>query len=76
MTTKPPAARPALPSAAPRAPRLLTPHDLARYLGVTPRTLRNWERDGTGPRRIMLAPTTPRYHPRDVQAWLQSRAES
>lgn len=47
------------------SPRLLTPSQAAKRLGVCTKTLRNWRNRGAI-RAVMLGPTTPRYHVSEV----------
>ena len=59
-------------NASAQTPLALRPRDAARLLGVSPRTLWGWTRDGivpcvrvgTGTRKIVLYPVT------DLQTWL------
>jgi excisionase family DNA binding protein len=53
---------------------LLTEEELARYLKVTVRTVRNWRAEGTGPRPLR-AGRGVRYRRRDVDEWLEREAE-
>lgn len=54
--------------------KLLTTGQLAELLnGVSRRTLEDWRRKGLGPDYVMLGPSTVRYRPEAVEAWLQSK---
>lgn len=48
----------------------LSADDLANLLGVTTRTLRNWERDGSGPRRE-IRELEPFYPFESLVPWLK-----
>ncbi len=51
---------------------LLSPRQLARFLGVTERTLGGWRASGTGP-GWMKFKRHIRYSRRDVTTWLTDR---
>ena len=53
---------------------LLSPQQLADYLGVPIRTVYVWNSTGTGPRRVRVGKHV-RYRPVDVAAWLDRQAE-
>ena len=57
-----------------RTARLLTTDDLAGMVGVEPRTIERWRKDGSGP-PFMLFGRTIRYHPARVQAWMLAREQ-
>lgn len=52
--------------------RLLSPTELARYLGVDPRTLRRWRHNGTGPAYLVIGKQI-RYAPAAIQHYLQAQ---
>lgn len=49
--------------------RLLSPQELASYLGVPVRTLYQWRYKGLGPPGLRIGRHV-RYRPEDVEAWL------
>ena len=51
---------------------LLTPEQLATYLGVTTRTLQRWEVHRMGPPRVVIGRQVF-YRAASVDEWLQSR---
>ncbi len=53
---------------------LLSPQQLADYLGVPIKTVYVWNTTGTGPRRVRVGKHV-RYRPADVAAWLDRQAE-
>jgi predicted DNA-binding transcriptional regulator AlpA len=61
-----------MPSATHRQP-LLTPAELAAYLGLNVNTLRNWRTRREGPKYQKLANGRIRYRWVDVQAWLDEQ---
>lgn len=46
--------------------------DFAAMVGVSPRTLGNWAKNGIGPRRYMFSSRCARYATKEVQQWLES----
>ncbi|MBO0611096.1 helix-turn-helix transcriptional regulator [Myceligenerans salitolerans] len=52
-------------------PKLMTPDDLADYLGVSLHCVYAWSSRGGGP-RITRVGARLRYRPADVEAWLDS----
>lgn len=48
---------------------LLSPQQLADYLGVSVRTVYSWNHDGTGPTVIRVGKHV-RYRRDDVESWL------
>lgn len=46
--------------------------DFAAMVGVSPRTLGNWAKNGIGPRRYMFSSRCARYATKEVQEWLES----
>lgn len=52
-------------------PNFISRDDLAQWLGVTPRTLRNWEMRGYGPQPLRLCRTIY-YRPGDVDDFLNA----
>ena len=55
--------------------RLFSIDELADYLDVPVATVRRWRIDKTGPRGIRVGRHV-RYRPRDVELWLEFRADS
>ena len=53
---------------------LLSPQQLAEYLGVPLATVYRWRCEGTGPRGIKVGKHV-RYRQRDVEAWLDTRSD-
>ena len=53
---------------------LLSPQQLADYLGVPLATVYRWRCEGTGPRGIKVGKHV-RYRQRDVEAWLDTRSD-
>lgn len=53
--------------------RLLTQEETAKILRLTDRTLRNWAREGIGPRRVALPGRFVRYRAGDVRDWINSQ---
>jgi len=51
---------------------LMTGDETADNIGVNPKTLQRWAREGRGPRRVRLGNRVYYYKP-DVQAWLESQ---
>lgn len=54
---------------------LLTPEDLAAYLGVPKATVYKWRYEGTGPPACRVGKHL-RYRAADVEAWLARNARS
>lgn len=54
--------------------KLLTSEEVAEWMQVAPSTLCRWRQTGHGPRVIWLSPSTPRYRPSDVLAWVEKAA--
>lgn len=54
--------------------RLMTPDELAEYLGVPLRTLYAWRYRGEGPRGYKIGRHI-RYRLDDVEAWLERRSD-
>ena len=53
-------------------PKLMSPKELAAWLGVPVGTIYRWNSDGCGPRRVTVGRHT-RYAEADVNAWLATR---
>jgi excisionase family DNA binding protein len=53
---------------------LLSPQQLADYLGVPLASVYRWRYEGTGPRGIKVGKHV-RYRRRDVEAWLETRTD-
>lgn len=58
-----------MPRKTPKIPGLMHHKQLAELLGVTPRTLQQWRRDGRGPPFVRIA-SQIYYRDRDRDAWL------
>ncbi len=54
-----------------RGRRLLTARDVADVLGVDVRTVRRWREAGKLPAPLTLGDSVLRWHPEDVDAWLE-----
>jgi Helix-turn-helix domain len=52
--------------------KLITPAELADFLGIPPKTLRQWRYLGTGPDGIRVGRHV-RYRPEAVRAWLDAQ---
>ncbi|MGR7023746.1 helix-turn-helix transcriptional regulator [Geodermatophilus sp. URMC 62] len=55
--------------------RLLTPPEVADYLGVPLRTLYNWRTTHDGPRAVRVGKHL-RYSPAEVAAWVTAQTET
>ncbi len=55
--------------------RLLSPEEVARFLGVPVKTLYQWRYKGLGPQAFRVGRHL-RYRPADVEAWLLGHADS
>lgn len=53
---------------------LLSPQQLADYLGVPVATVYRWRHESTGPRGIKVGKHV-RYRRGDVEAWLETRSD-
>lgn len=53
---------------------LLSPDDLATYLGVPVKTVYNWRSEGKGPRGVKVGRHL-RFRMADVQAWLDEHSD-
>lgn len=53
---------------------LLSPQQLADYLGVPLATVYRWRYESTGPRGVKVGKHV-RYRRRDVEAWLETRTD-
>ncbi len=51
---------------------LLTPHQTAKLLGVSMKTLDRWRWEGKGPRFVKIGHGI-RYRPHDLQSYIASR---
>jgi predicted DNA-binding transcriptional regulator AlpA len=51
--------------------RWLRPAQVARLIGFSTKTLRNWRYLGRGPRFVRLSRTQVRYRLSDVVAWMR-----
>lgn len=52
--------------------KLLSPKELAAWLGVPRSTVYAWNYQGTGPKRIRVGKAV-RYRPTEVERWLTER---
>jgi len=50
-----------------------TDSQVAEYLGIAPKTLRNWALTGDVPPHYRLSRGARRWDPEDVRAWLAQR---
>jgi excisionase family DNA binding protein len=57
-----------------RGSALLSPQQLADYLGVPLATVYRWRYEGTGPRGIKVGKHV-RYRRQDVERWLETRTD-
>lgn len=53
---------------------LVSPQQLAEYLGIPLKSVRNWRTTGSGPRGIRVGKHV-RYRWSDVEAWLERQAD-
>ena len=53
-------------------PDLMTGDETAADIGVNPKTLQRWAREGRGPRRVRIGNRVYYFRP-EVQAWLESQ---
>jgi predicted DNA-binding transcriptional regulator AlpA len=51
----------------------LTPHNAARYLGISEAALRLWRSEGKGPRHFKAGEKLIRYRKVDLDGWIESR---
>lgn len=51
----------------------LTPHQAARYIGVSEGTLRLWRTIGKGPRFFRAGEKLVRYRQVDLDIWIEAR---
>jgi len=56
-------------------PDLMTGEETADHLGLNPKTLQRWAREGRGPRRVRIGSRIYYFRP-DVQSWLAGQFES
>ena len=57
-------------SATPVKPKYLTAPQVAAALGVSPQTIRNWRREGKGPKWHGFEPRTFRYPVSEFEKWV------
>jgi excisionase family DNA binding protein len=55
--------------------RLLTPHEVAVFLGVPLRTIYRWRSRGDGPRGYRIGRHV-RYRVDDIERWLEDRRDA
>ena len=53
-------------------PHLMTGEETAADIGVNPKTLQRWAREGRGPRRVRIGNRVYYFKP-EVQAWLENQ---
>jgi len=53
-------------------PDLMTGDEFAGDIGVNPKTLQRWAREGRGPRRVRIGNRIYYFRP-EAQAWLESQ---
>lgn len=56
-------------------PDLMTGDETADNIGVNPKTLQRWAREGRGPRRVRIGNRVYYFKP-EVQAWLESQFQA
>lgn len=54
--------------------RLLTPEEVAAFLGIPVKTLYQWRYKGVGPHGVRIGRHV-RYRQREVEAWLQQLSD-
>jgi excisionase family DNA binding protein len=54
-------------------PQALTPHQAARYLGVSEASLRLWRSECKGPRFFRAGEKLVRYRRSDLDTWIEAR---
>lgn len=57
------------------AQRMRTRSEIANLLGVSEKTLREWERTGTGPQVVRFSPKVARYPADAVSRFISTRGE-
>lgn len=57
-------------------PILLDERAAATAIGMTPRTMQEWRRTGTGPPYVRISSRCVRYRPEDLAAWAAERVHS
>ncbi|MDR7328745.1 helix-turn-helix transcriptional regulator [Corynebacterium guangdongense] len=57
----------------PAHPYVLDTIAAAEYLGLSPKTLRNWKSQGRGPRVALLEGSSPRYRVKDLEAYVDAQ---
>lgn len=60
-------------AASPSRRPLMSPQEVADYLGVPVRSVYHWRHQGEGPAGFRVGKHV-RYRPEDVDAWLEQRA--
>lgn len=55
---------------------LLNTKQVAKLLGISPRTLESWRQQEIGPPCFRISPAAIRYRPEDLQGWLTQLAPS
>jgi len=56
-------------------PNLMTGDETAADIGVNPKTLQRWAREGRGPRRVRIGNRVYYFKP-EVQAWLENQFQA
>ena len=52
---------------------LISEKQAAKYLSLSPRTLRNWRVRGGGPPFVRISARCIRYRPEDLEAWADGK---
>lgn len=53
-------------------PDMMTEEETADHLGLNPKTLQRWSREGRGPRRVRIGNRVYYFRP-DVQSWIEGQ---
>ena len=56
--------------------RLLSRREVSRIIGKHPETVRNWERRGLFPRRLVLSPRCVGWLESEITSWLKAHADA
>jgi excisionase family DNA binding protein len=55
--------------------KLMTTEEVARFLQVSPETVRKWRYQNAGPRSIRVSYRNVRYEKEEVERWLAMRSD-
>jgi excisionase family DNA binding protein len=55
---------------------LFTTEELAEFLGLSPRTLKDWRNQGKGPKSVRIGHKTIRYRKEDVDSWIKRQKKT